>query len=69
MVVACSFFSLILGLFIWFDTLQTRKNLSIIWSEQPMAVQSLLQQRVSDVFIRGSKADRDSSNAVATSTR
>ena len=47
MVVACSFFSLILGLFIWFDTLQTRKNLSIIWSEQPMAVQSLLQTRVS----------------------
>jgi hypothetical protein len=45
MVVACSFFSLILGLFIWFDTLQTRKNLSIIWSEQPMAVQSLLQTR------------------------
>jgi hypothetical protein len=48
MVVACSFFTLILGLFVWFDTLQTRKNLSLIWSEQPTAVQSLLQQRVSN---------------------
>jgi hypothetical protein len=67
MVVACSFFSLILGLFIWFDTLQTRKDLSIIWSEQPMAVQSLLQQRVSNLFDlqSGSTLISSSFNAVA----
>jgi hypothetical protein len=65
MVVACSFFSLILGLFIWYDTLQTGKNLSIIWSEQPMAVQSLLQTRVSIVPCAfGIMTDGGSSNAV-----
>jgi hypothetical protein len=46
LVVVCSFFTLILGLFIWYDTLQTRKNLSIIWGLQSPAVQGLLQQRV-----------------------
>jgi len=45
MLVLCSFFTLILGLFIWFDTLQTRKNLSVIWGLQGQDVQSLLQQR------------------------
>jgi len=45
LVVVCSFFTLILGLFVWFDTLQTRKNLSIVWGQQPMQVQSLLQQK------------------------
>lgn len=46
-VIFCSFFTLVLGLFIWFDTLQTRKNLSVIWGEQSVQVQSLLQQRFS----------------------
>ena len=50
LVVVCSFFTLILGLFIWFDTLQTRRNLSTIWGQQPSAVQSLLQQRVCEVL-------------------
>jgi len=45
LVVVCSFFTLILGLFIWYDTLQTRKNLSTIWGLQSPAVQGLLQQR------------------------
>jgi len=40
-----SFFTLVLGLFIWFDTLQTRKNLSVIWGAQSTDVQSLLQER------------------------
>jgi len=45
MVVMCSFFSLILGLFIWFDTLQTQKNLMGVWTMQTVDVQSLMQQR------------------------
>jgi len=45
LLVFCSFFTLILGLFIWFDTLQTRKNLAVIWGQQPSDVQGLLQQR------------------------
>jgi len=45
MVVMCSFFTLILGLFIWFDTLQTQKNLAGLWAQQGMEVQSLMQQR------------------------
>lgn len=44
-VIFCSFFTLVLGLFIWFDTLQTRKNLSVIWGQQSMSVQALLQER------------------------
>jgi len=45
LVVVCSFFTLILGLIIWFNTLQTRNNLSTIWVEQSVEVQSLLQQK------------------------
>ena len=44
-VVVCALFTLVIGLDIWFDTLMTRKNLSIVWNEQP-ATQSLLQQGV-----------------------
>lgn len=44
LLVFCSFFTLILGLFIWFDTLQTRKNLAVIWGQQPSDIQGLLQQ-------------------------
>jgi hypothetical protein len=47
LVVICSFFTLVLGLFMWFDTLQTRKNLSVIWGNQSPTVQGLLQERVS----------------------
>jgi len=46
LLMVCSFFTLVLGLFIWFDTLQTRKNLSVIWGRQDSNVQSLLQERV-----------------------
>jgi len=45
LLVTCSFFTLILGLFIWFDTLQTRRNLSVIWGQQDSNVQSLLQEK------------------------
>jgi len=47
LVVVCSFFTLVLGLFMWFDTLQTRKNLNVIWGRQEPKVQSLLQERFS----------------------
>lgn len=50
LVVLCSFFTLVLGLFIWFDTLQTQKNLSGLWARQSMEVQSLMQQRVSIAY-------------------
>ena len=45
-VVVCALFTLVIGLDIWFDTLKTRKNLSIVWNEQPAPAQSLLQQGV-----------------------
>ena len=51
LVVLCSFFTLILGLFMWFGTLQTRKNLGVVWAQQPALVQSLLQDRVSRAFL------------------
>ena len=43
--VFCALFTLILGLFIWFDTLQTGKNLSRVWGGLSTDIQSLLQQR------------------------
>jgi hypothetical protein len=46
LVVICSFFSLVLGLIIWFDTLQTQRNLSGLYASQSIEVQSLMQQRV-----------------------
>ncbi|KAF2404175.1 hypothetical protein EJ06DRAFT_469708 [Trichodelitschia bisporula] len=45
LVVLCSVFTLSLGLFVWFDTLQTRSNLNGVWGRQGAEVQSLLQQR------------------------
>lgn len=46
MVVFCTLFSLIVGLDIWHDTLQTRSNLLTDWSAQSNSTQSLLQQQV-----------------------
>ena len=45
LIIVCSFFTLVLGLVIWFTTLETRKNLSHVWGTQSPEVQSLLQQR------------------------
>jgi hypothetical protein len=50
LVVLCSFFTLTLGLVIWFDTLQTQKNLGGLWAKQSLEVQSLMQQRVSIIY-------------------
>ena len=45
MTVFCALFTLVLGLFIWFDTLQTGKNLNRVWGGLSTDIQSLLQQR------------------------
>jgi hypothetical protein len=45
-VVICALFTLVLGLDIWFHTLKTRAYLGVIWEQQPVRVQSLLQESV-----------------------
>jgi hypothetical protein len=47
MVVFCALFTLGLGLSVWVNTLQTRRNLGRIWGDQTPQIQSLLQQKVS----------------------
>lgn len=44
-VVFCALFTMMVGLFIWFDTLKTKSNLALLWAQQTPHVQSLLQQR------------------------
>ncbi|KAI9836936.1 MAG: phospholipid scramblase 1 [Sclerophora amabilis] len=44
-VVICAIFTLVLGLDVWYHTLQTRSNLSVMWGEESPRMQSLLQQR------------------------
>ena len=46
MTVVCALFTMVIGLTIWFETLKTRKNLSIVYAAQPLTTQSLIQQRV-----------------------
>lgn len=46
MTVVCALFTMIIGLDIWFDTLKTRKNLALVWNQQPATSQSLLQEKV-----------------------
>ncbi|EAT85226.2 hypothetical protein SNOG_07760 [Parastagonospora nodorum SN15] len=45
LVIICATFTLGLGLAIWLETLQTRKNLSNIWGRERPLIQSLLQQK------------------------
>lgn len=45
LVVVCATFTLGLGLSVWVETLQTRKNLGIVWGRETPLVQSLLQQK------------------------
>ncbi|KAL2076203.1 hypothetical protein VTL71DRAFT_1146 [Oculimacula yallundae] len=44
LMVVCAFFTMVIGLDIWFETLKTRENLFIIWNKQPSTTQSLIQQ-------------------------
>lgn len=50
MIVACSIFTLVLGLIIWIETLKTRAELSTVWGGQTVIVQSFLQQKVQLFF-------------------
>ncbi|KAF2005354.1 hypothetical protein P154DRAFT_424753 [Amniculicola lignicola CBS 123094] len=45
LVVFCATFTLGMGLAVWAETLQTRKNLSVLWGRESPLVQSLLQQK------------------------
>lgn len=46
LVVICATFTLSLGVAIWVETLQTRRNLSVLWGRETPQIQSLLQQKV-----------------------
>jgi protein-S-isoprenylcysteine O-methyltransferase Ste14 len=45
-VVFCATFTLVLGVVVWFTTLQSRANLGAIWAKETPLTQSLLQQKV-----------------------
>lgn len=45
LVIVCATYTLGLGLAIWVETLQTRKNLSVLWGRETPLIQSLLQQK------------------------
>ncbi|MCJ1387306.1 phospholipid scramblase 1 [Xylographa bjoerkii] len=45
LLIACALVSLAAGLDIWYSTLQTRSNLSVMWAMQTPTEQSLLQQQ------------------------
>ena len=46
MIALTAILTLIIGVDIWFSTLQTRANLGITWAEQLQLSQSLIQQKV-----------------------
>jgi hypothetical protein len=52
LVVICATFTLGLGVAIWFETLQTRQNLSNLWGRESPQIQSLLQQKVEYIGFR-----------------
>ena len=45
-VVFCATFTLVLGVVVWFTTLQSRAHLGAIWAKETPLTQSLLQQKV-----------------------
>ena len=51
MTVICAAFTLVLGLFIWFETLTSRARLGKIWAALPDSTQSLVQQQVGFVQV------------------
>jgi len=44
--IVCAAFTLVLGLMVWYETLQTRAELNVVWGQESTAMQSLLQQAV-----------------------
>jgi hypothetical protein len=55
LVVVCATFTLGLGIAIWLETLETRRNLSVLWGRETPLIQSLLQQKVSTLHKHCSK--------------
>jgi hypothetical protein len=49
LIIVCAAFTLVLGLIVWYDTLQTRAELNVVWGQESTAMQSLLQQAVSNL--------------------
>lgn len=52
LVVVCATFTLGLGVTIWVETLQTRRNLSVVWGRESPLIQSLLQQKASRIGVK-----------------
>lgn len=50
MVTFCATFTLVVGLILWIETLQTRSMLGIIWASEAPEAQSLMQQKVCSAF-------------------
>ena len=46
MIAVTALLTLVIGIDIWFSTLQTRANLGVTWAQQNELSQSLLQQKV-----------------------
>jgi len=46
MVLGCIIVTLVIGLEIWYSTLQTRANLAVMWDAEGPQMQQLLQARV-----------------------
>lgn len=71
LVVSSAVFTLIIGLFIWFSTLQVRKNLGVVYAMQSSNVQGLMQTRVWIGLLQrygDHKLTRNSSPVVASTT-
>lgn len=52
MIALTALLTLVIGVDIWFSTLQTRSNLGVTWAKQSQLSQSLLQQKVGWMHLR-----------------
>jgi hypothetical protein len=66
LVVVCATFTLGLGVAIWVETLETRKNLSTLWGRETPLIQSLLQQRVGLLFFNPQRGISSSNANIET---
>ncbi|KAI4186074.1 MAG: hypothetical protein LQ346_005765 [Caloplaca aetnensis] len=46
MVLICILVTLVIGLNVWFSTLETRSNLGVVWQQETAQMKHLLQERV-----------------------
>ena len=61
MIAVTALLTLVIGIDIWFSTLQTRANLGVTWAQQNELSQSMLQQKVGHSIrtrYEGDSADR-----------